>query len=126
MILRQIRPTQVEISLRERSRSQAFLLAVVSASLLLAADTLLVGVDSSFETPSQGRLILALDSDDPRLQDRLAQVYENIDLAESVRHLHRATELSPYSRRYWSDLASACESAVDTQCAEQATERLLK
>ena len=126
MILRKVRLSQVEISLRERSRSLALLLVVGSASLLLAAETLLVGVASSFETPSQGRLILALDSDDPRLQDRLGQVYKDIDPAESVRHLRRATELSPYSRRYWSDLASACESTVDTQCADRATERLLK
>jgi hypothetical protein len=67
-----------------------------------------------------------LEADDPRLQNRLGQVYEDIDRAESARHLRRATQLSPDSRLYWSDLESACESIADTQCIDQAGERLLK
>ena len=35
-------------------------------------------------------------------------------------------QLSPASRLYWSDLESACESVGDTQCADQARERLLQ
>src|SRR2546427_634312 len=126
MILRQLNVTQVEIPLRERFRSLVFLLAVSSASLLLAAETTLVGTVLSFSTPSTGRLILTLDSDDPQLQYRLWQVYKDTDPAESVRRLRRATELSPYSRFYWDELASACESRGDIQCADRATERLLK
>src|SRR5439155_17684165 len=117
---------QVEIPLRERSRSLLFLLAVGGASLLLAAETTLVGTVLSFSTPSTGRLILTLDPDDPQLQYGLWQAYKDTDPAEGVKHLRRATELSPYSRFYWDALASACESMGDTQCAERATERLLK
>src|SRR2546430_16979071 len=126
MILRQLGVAQFEIPLRERSRPLLFLLAVGGASLLLAAETTLVGTALSFSTPSTGHLILILDPDDPQLQYRLSQVYKDTDPAESVRRLRRATELSPYSRFYWDELASACESRGDTQCADRATERLLK
>src|SRR5947208_4937546 len=120
------RVARIEISLRARSRWLPFLLAIGAASLLLAAETLLVGTVFSFESPSTGHLMLALDSDDPWLQFRLGQVSKDTDPAESVRRLRRATELSPHSRFYWENLAAACESTGDTQCADQATERLLK
>ena len=101
-------------------------MGVGAVSLLLAAEMSVVGIASSFESPSTGRLILVLDANDPQLQHRLGQVYQEIDPAESVRYLRRATELSRYSRLYWSDLASACQSIGDTQCADRATEHLLK
>src|SRR5208283_2500509 len=59
------------------------------------------------------------------LQNRLGQAYKDIDPSASLRHLRRATQLSPESRLYWSDLESSCESMGDTQCADQAGERLL-
>ena len=117
---------RIEISLQQRSRSLLFLLAVGCASLFVAAETSLVGITSSFETPTVGRWLLALDAGDPWLQDRLGQAYKDIDPAESLRHLRRATQLSPGSRLYWSDLESACESMADTPCIDQAGERLLK
>ncbi len=126
MIRPQLGVARTEISLRAHSRALLFLLAVGCASLLVAAETSLVGIVSSFETPSVGRRLLALDADDPRLQNRLGQAYEDIDPAESLRHLRRATQLSPDSRLYWSDLESACESMADTECIDQAGERLLK
>ena len=116
----------MEVSLRGRSRSLPFLMGVGAVSLILAAEMSLVGIASSFESPSTGRLILLLDANDPQLQHRLGQVYKEIDPAESVRCLRRATELSRYSRLYWSDLASACQSIGDTQCADRAMEHLLK
>lgn len=126
MILRQVGATRIEISLSERSRSILFLLGVASATLFLATEILLIGVASSFKTRSEGRWILALDPDDPRLEYRLGRVYAQSDPAEGIRHLRRATELSPSSRRYWSALAFACESLGDTQCADQAWELLAK
>lgn len=125
MILRPLCIARIVVSLQKRSRSLLFLLSVSSISLFLAAETALVGVTASFKTPSEGRLILAFDPASPRAQYRLGKVYQDIDPAESVRHLRRATELSPYSRLYWSELASTCESAGDMQCTDQATERLL-
>ena len=126
MIRPQLGVARTEISLRAHSRALLFLLAVGCASLFVAAETSLVGITFSFETPTVGRWLLALDADDPRLQNRLGQVYEDIDPAESLRHLRRATQLSPDSRLYWSDLESACESMADTECIDQAGERLLK
>ena len=124
--MRQLGVARIAVSLRGRSRSLPFLMGVGAVSLLLAAEMSVVGIASSFESPSTGRLILVLDANDPQLQHRLGQVYQEIDPAESVRYLRRATELSRYSRLYWSDLASACQSIGDTQCADRATEHLLK
>jgi tetratricopeptide (TPR) repeat protein len=121
-----VAPTETSVRAHSRALLFLFLLAVGCASLLVAAETLLVGIISSFETPSVGRWLLALDADDPRLQRQLGKAYEDIDPAESARHLRRATQLSPDSRLYWSDLESACESMRDTQCMDQAGERLLK
>ena len=126
MIFRQLGVARMEVSLRGRSRSLPFLMGVGAVSLLLAAEMSLVGIASSFESPSTGRLILVLDANDPQLQHRLGQVYKEIDPAESVRYLRRAADLSRYSRLYWSDLASACQSVGETQCADEATEHLLK
>src|ERR1700730_2960160 len=122
MILPQLGAARIEIQLRERSRSLLFLLAVGSASLFLAAETLLIRTASSFKTPSEGRRILAFDPDDPRLEYRLGRAYEDIDPAEGIKHLRRATELSPYSKHYWSHLASACEAIGDTKCADRGRE----
>jgi tetratricopeptide (TPR) repeat protein len=114
----------LEMSVYGRTRSLLFLLAPGVASLFLAAEILLAGVASSFHTASQGRRIAAIDRDDPRLEYRLGRMCSDIDPAAGVAHLRRAVELSPHSRRYWSHLASACESKGDTQCTEQAWELL--
>ena len=126
MIRPQLGVARTEISLRAHSRALLFMLAVGCASLLVAAETSLVGITYSFETPSVGRRLLAFDADDPRLQNRLGQAYKDIDPPESLRHLRRATQLSPESRLYWSDLQSACESMADTECTDQAGERLVQ
>ncbi len=126
MIRPQLGVARTEISLRAHSRALLFMLAVGCASLLVAAETSLVGITYSFETPSVGRRLLAFDADDPRLQNRLGQAYKYIDPAESLRHLRCATQLSPDSRLYWSDLRSACESMGDTECTDQAGERLVQ
>jgi hypothetical protein len=115
-----------EISLRAPTRALLFLLAVGGASLFLAAEASLVGTISSLDSPTLGRWLLALEADDPQLQHRLGQAYKDIDPTESLRHLRRATQLCPASRLYWSDLESACESTGDTQCVDQARERLLQ
>src|SRR5437667_342814 len=126
MSLRQFGVARIEVSLQERSRSLPFLVVVGAVSLVLAAEISLVGIASSFERPSMGRLISVLDSDDPQIQHRLGQVYAETDTNKSVQCLRRAAELSRYSRLYWSDLASACQSIDDTQCADWAAEHLLR
>ncbi len=126
MIRPQLGVARTEISLRAHSRALLFLLAVGCVSLLVAAETSLVGITFSFKKPRVGCWLLVLDADDPRLQNQLGQAYERIDPAASLRHLRRATQLSPDSPLYWSDLESACEFMADAQCADQAGERLLE
>jgi len=126
MIWPQLEVARREISLRPRFRALIFVLAIGGGSLFLAAEASLVGIVSSFETPAVGRRLLAWDGDDPQLQNRLGQAYKDSDPTESLHHLRRATQLSPASRAYWSDLEVACESRGDVQCVNQAGERLLQ
>jgi tetratricopeptide (TPR) repeat protein len=126
MIRPQLGVARIEISLRAHSRALFFLLAAGGVSLFAAAETSLVGIVSSFETPTVGRRLLALDGNDPQLEDRLGQAYKDTNPTESLRHLRRATQLSPASRLYWSDLELACESWRDTQCVDEAGERLVQ
>jgi tetratricopeptide (TPR) repeat protein len=126
MIRPQLDVARIEISLRAHSRALFLLLAVGAASLLVAAETSLVGTVSSFETPRVGRWLLALDADDARLQDQVGQAYKDSDLTETLRYLRRATQLSPASRLYWSDLESACETMGESQCVDEAGERLVQ
>jgi hypothetical protein len=117
---------QSEISPHLRVRAAVFLLLVAVASVWLAGESLLAGMVSSFATPSIGRWLVAWDANDPRLEDQLGQVLKDTDRGEGLRHLERATQLSPASRLYWSDLESACETAGDAQCTDQARECLLQ
>jgi hypothetical protein len=88
---------------------------------LWVAETLAV----SFKLP---KLLLALKIDpaDPRIHKLLGQYYCYLDdpnMAEGLKHLRRATELSPSGAIYLYSLASACELASDHVCADQAFER---
>ncbi len=114
-----------EISLRPRFRSWAFLLLITLACLFLAIETLLVGIASSPAT-LRAPWFLALNSSNPALQFQLGELYKAKNPQRGIEHLRRATELSRYSRFYWSSLARACEAAGDTRCVDQARERLLE
>ena len=126
MIRPQLGVARTGVSPRADARKWLFLFAVAAASLWLAAEISLAGIVASFEAPGWGRPLLALDAQDPRLEDQLGLAYKEVDPRESLRHLWRAAQLSPASRLYWSDLESACESAGDSECADQAREHLLQ
>jgi len=111
---------------RRRAGGWLFLLAVSALSIFLAAETWLAGTVAIFANPEVGRRLLSLDADDPSLEDKLGQAYKDVNSAECLRHLRRATELSPSSRLYWSDLESTCEALGDAPCADRARERLLQ
>jgi hypothetical protein len=51
---------------------------------------------------------------------------EEPNMAEGLKYLHRAAELSPYGSNYWYALGSACDLANDTACADQAFERAVR
>ena len=101
-----------------------FALTVVSASLFLAAAVLETGAVASFKTISQGRWLLRFDRNNPLLEDRLGQIYQDSGKPEVIPHLLGSTELSPLNRRYHADLASACESLGETACADKEWEFL--
>jgi tetratricopeptide (TPR) repeat protein len=69
---------------------------------------------------------LAVDPLDPMINRLLGAhlcYLEEPKMAEGLKYLRRATELSPYSSNYWYALGSACDLANDTACADQAYER---
>ena len=115
-----------ETSPRLGMRAVLFLCVVAGVSVWLAVESLLAGTVASLDSPALGRRLLAWDAGDPRLEDQLGQAYKDTNQNEALRHLERATQLSPASRLYWSDLELACESAGDARCADQARERLLR
>jgi hypothetical protein len=79
---------------------------------------------------SELRRAVALDPANPKLYHRLGLVYasslEDVNPAEAVKHLRRATELNPSAGRYWLDLATAYGSVGDTASANAALNRALE
>ncbi len=121
-----------EFSLRSGGRAGAFLLAVGLAALFMAGEAVRIAIATSLEGSArlpQLRRALSLDPDNPKLHYQLGLVYsyspEDIDPAEAMKHLRRATELNPYRAIYWSSFASACDSVGDHVCADRALERAL-
>ena len=72
---------------------------------------------------------IAVDPGNPALQNRLAQLTgdsaEPSTITAAVQAARRATALNPNRSDYWLTLASACESAGDNACADQALQRAL-
>jgi len=72
---------------------------------------------------------IALDPLNPEPYHRLGLIYlyslEELNPAEGVRYLRRATEINANKATYWSDFATACGSTGDTACVDQALERAL-
>lgn len=121
-----------EYSLRSRRRAGLFLLATVLPGLFLALRVLRIGLASVLAESAELadlRRASRLDPVNPELEHRLGQFYSYaqgaLDPAEGVRHLERATELSPGKSSYWADLGSACESIGDRECADRSFERAL-
>lgn len=115
-----------ECSLRSGVRATFFLLAIGITALFIGGEAIRLWVvehlAESFKLPN---LLLALKVDpvDPRIHKLLGQYYCYLDdpnMAEGIKHLRRATELSPSGAIYWYSLASACELASDNACADQA------
>jgi len=121
-----------EFSLRSRWRASVFLLAIGLAALFMAGEAIRIAIATSLEESTklpELRRALTLDPANPKLHHQLGVVYSyssgDLNPAEAIKHLRRATELNPQGARYWADLAAACESARDNICADQALERAL-
>lgn len=113
-----------------RLKSALLILAACSISLLLIAESVRISwairLGGSSDMAAMKRAV-ALDPANPELRFRLgtAEIYDlaNSDPTEGVQQLRRATELSPHEARYWSALASACESLGKMDCASHAIGR---
>jgi tetratricopeptide (TPR) repeat protein len=64
------------------------------------------------------------DAGNPDLYYRLGMVYAmeptDVNLAESVKNLHKATELNPRRGDFWADLGKVCDYVGDTACSDEA------
>ncbi|HEY6291298.1 MAG TPA: hypothetical protein VI455_07005 [Terriglobia bacterium] len=122
----------IQSSLRLRGRTNLFLVLIVFPAFFLAFEALRITTASSLGESTDVMALkkaLSIDSSNPALHHRLGVVRFNssagADLEDAIVHLRRATELNPGEALYWSDLASACESAGDTACSDHSVERAL-
>ena len=127
--MQRVNGRSLECSLQSGWRAAFFLLMIGITALFIGGEAIRLWVAEhlaeSFKLPN---LLMALKVDpvDPRIHKLLGQYYcylDNPNMAEGLKHLRRATELSPSGAIYWYSLASACELASDNVCADQAFER---
>ena len=118
-----------QCSLRSGWRATFFLLAIGLTGLFIGGEAIRLWIAESLAVSfTLPKLLLALKVDpaDPMIHKLLGQYYCYLDdpnMGEGLKHLRRATELSPSGAIYWYSLASACELAGDNACADQAFER---
>ena len=105
-------------------------IALLCAALLIVETVDLAGSETlgaSMKLKSLTRAA-ALWPSNPEFHYRIGILTFNLsdhqDSAEAIRQARRATELGPSWVRYWGQLAWACESAGDSQCADHAIERI--
>jgi Flp pilus assembly protein TadD len=130
--MRALRPRTFVWSLSSWSHLCVVLLAAGLTGSLLALEALrIAGATTLGESDNPQVLETALSLDPPN-----AEIYHRLgmlryysssqnDLVSAREALRRATELNPNEALYWSDLASACESSGDTDCADRAVEHAL-
>ncbi|HKT13143.1 MAG TPA: hypothetical protein VJW77_15075 [Terriglobia bacterium] len=109
-----------------------FLIVFIVPGLLLAFRTVVIAVAATLgqsSNPHKIRTAAELDPVNPKLHYKLGQAdsysMDPSEVQEGLEQLRRATELAPTQPEYWSALASACESAGDTACADRAMRRTL-
>jgi tetratricopeptide (TPR) repeat protein len=123
----------LEISLRSRARTTAFVLAILLPGIVLAFKTAVIAVAATLgatSNPAEVAKAAALDPSDPQLHYRLGMAYsfslDHLRPQEGLRELREAVRLDPSQPSYWSALAAACESLGDEKCAATATGRTLE
>ena len=121
-----------EFPLLSRGKTVVFIIAVIMPGLLLAFRTVVIAVAATMGSSSEPREVrkaVALDPANPQLHYRLGQVegysMDPSEVQDGLKQLREATNLAPTQPEYWSGLASACESAGDTICADRAMQRTL-
>lgn len=122
-----------EFDLQPSWRRWIFFLVVLIGALFLGGEAVRAAYISILAESTEAdplRRATVLDPSDPELHHRLGMVLfdspSDADRAEGFKQLQRATELNPYSARYWSDLAWVCELDGDTACATQGADRAVK
>jgi hypothetical protein len=133
MVRRLFSVTSFELSLRSRWQAGIFLLGIGLPALLLAALAVKIAVAATLGASTQIsdlRRAVALDPANPKLHHWLGLVcaypVEEVNPAEAVKHLRRATELNPNAGRYWLDLAKAYASVGETASADMALNHALE
>ena len=122
----------VEFPLNSRRRSALFLCLAGLATLVGCAEAIRIAAATALGNSARiadVQKALALDPFNPALHHWLSQLegdsLEPAGLARALSEARRATTLNPHQAQYWLTLASTCESAHDSACADQASERAL-
>jgi len=121
-----------EFSLHSRGRVFLFLLALAVLGGVVgrwAVRTALAARLSESLVLSDLRRALALDPDNPAIYNRLgissSFLPEQATSLEGLQYQRQAVRLNPDETLFWLNLASACESAGDIACADEAFGRAL-
>jgi tetratricopeptide (TPR) repeat protein len=122
-----------EVALHGWWRKCVFFLSVAcGAAFLCGKVARIVLVSVLGESVDEGilRRAVALDPANPELHHRLGMILcDSLTPAsrtEGLEQLRRSTELNPYTARFWSDLAWACELAGDTACTTRGEEQAVR
>lgn len=123
----------LQFPLERRWHAIAFAALLVLPGLWLILVTVRIAAAATLARSSKAtdlRKALQLDPDNPEPYHRLGLLYfyslEEINLADAVQHLRRATELQPHQGRFWLDLATVCEAVGDNACADVAMQQALE
>ena len=122
----------IEFSLTSRWRSGIFLFLASVGTLLGSMEAMKIAAVAAVANSGDVTAVqkaIAMDPGDPALHNRLAQLTgdsaEQSSITAAVQAARRAAALNPNRSDYWLTLASACESAGDKACADQALQRAL-
>ncbi len=112
-----------EISLKSSGRRWIFILTVIGVALVVgesAVRAAYVSILGESSEPATLKRAIALEPSNAEYHHRLGMSLFDLasegDRTEGLKQLHLATELDPYTARYWSDLAWVCEFSGDTDC----------
>ena len=129
---RWFKPHNAELSLRPPWKVALLLLALALPGAWLGDSSVRLMIAENLAkaaTLPDLRRAEALAPFDPKIQKILGTYLcytEEPHLAEGLMHLRLATKLCPLGAQYWYALASACELATDSSCADDAFERAVQ
>lgn len=124
--MRWLSPHTVDVPVRSRAVSGAFLLVVISAVSWAGLETARLAIALHLADKFEVRRLheaLGFEPGNPEILRRLGLAYsystESPDTARGLGYLRQAAELSRYGARYWAAYGQLCDADGNLECAEQ-------